>query len=34
MFVHQGALAFNYWTGQSPDLLAVKKQLIENLGGN
>lgn len=34
MFVHQGALAFNYWTGQSPDLLVVKKQLIENLGGN
>lgn len=34
MFVHQGALAFNYWTGQTPDIVAVKNQLLENLGGN
>ncbi|MBQ0138663.1 MAG: shikimate dehydrogenase [Kurthia sp.] len=34
MFVHQGALAFSYWTGQNPDIVAVKEQLLENLGGN
>lgn len=34
MFVHQGALAFSYWTEQTPDIVAVKDQLLENLGGN
>lgn len=34
MFVHQGAIAFNYWTEQNPDIVAVKDQLLENLGGN
>lgn len=34
MFVHQGALAFSYWTGQNPDIVAVQKPLLENLGGN
>lgn len=34
MFIHQGALAFEYWTKQSPDPTAVKEQLLTHLGGN
>lgn len=33
MFVHQGALAFEYWTGISPDINQMKKNVLEQLGG-
>jgi shikimate dehydrogenase len=33
MFVHQGALAFNYWTGIQPDTLSMKQKVTEHLGG-
>jgi shikimate dehydrogenase len=33
MFVHQGALAFQYWTGIFPDSNRMKKILLEQLGG-
>lgn len=33
MFVHQGALAFNYWTGIQPDTLSMKRKVTEHLGG-
>lgn len=34
MFVHQGALAFNYWLGQFPNTTSMKDSLTEQLGGN
>jgi len=34
MFVHQGALAFNYWLGQFPNTTSMKESLTEQLGGN
>ena len=34
MFVHQGALAFNYWTGIQPDTLSMKEKVTDLLGGN
>ncbi|GEK33319.1 shikimate dehydrogenase [Kurthia sibirica] len=34
MFIHQGALAYSYWTGNYPDIVAVKDKLLANLGGN
>ncbi|PPA71481.1 shikimate dehydrogenase [Jeotgalibacillus proteolyticus] len=33
MFVHQGALAFSYWTGSQPDTKKAIKMITENLGG-
>lgn len=33
MFVHQGALAFSYWTGIEPDTLSMKQNVTEHLGG-
>lgn len=33
MFVHQGALAFEYWTGIEPDIDMMTKIVIEQLGG-
>ncbi|MFC4411053.1 shikimate dehydrogenase [Chungangia koreensis] len=33
MFVHQGAIAFNYWTGIEPDTLSMKQKVTEHLGG-
>jgi shikimate dehydrogenase len=34
MFVHQGAIAFEYWTGISPDIGRMKKNVLVQLGGN
>ncbi|MCP8967197.1 shikimate dehydrogenase [Ectobacillus ponti] len=33
MFVYQGALAFEYWTGQWPDVGRMKQTVITKLGG-
>lgn len=33
MFVHQGALAFQYWTDISPDINRMKQNVLEQLGG-
>jgi shikimate dehydrogenase len=33
MFVHQGAIAFEYWTGISPNINRMKKNVLEQLGG-
>ncbi|MFD2446137.1 shikimate dehydrogenase [Bacillus sp. CGMCC 1.16607] len=33
MFVHQGALAFEYWTGISPCIEKMKKNVLDQLGG-
>ncbi|WP_442595076.1 shikimate dehydrogenase [Neobacillus sp. D3-1R] len=33
MFVHQGALAFQYWTGITPDISRMKQIVMEQLGG-
>jgi shikimate dehydrogenase len=33
MFVHQGALAFNKWTGVTPDTDLMKKVVLKQLGG-
>lgn len=33
MLVHQGALAFQYWTAISPDVKRMKKIVLEQLGG-
>ncbi|XXM73670.1 shikimate dehydrogenase [Lysinibacillus sphaericus] len=33
MFVHQGALAFNKWTGITPDTDLMKKEVLKQLGG-
>ncbi|OIU70633.1 shikimate dehydrogenase [Rossellomorea aquimaris] len=33
MFVHQGALAFNKWTGVTPDTELLKKVVLKQLGG-
>jgi shikimate dehydrogenase len=34
MFVHQGALAFQYWTGISPDINRMKQNVLQQLGGS
>jgi shikimate dehydrogenase len=34
MFVHQGALAFQYWTGLSPDINRMKQNVLQQLGGS
>ncbi|MET0958878.1 MAG: shikimate dehydrogenase, partial [Psychrobacillus psychrotolerans] len=34
MLVHQGALAFSYWTGVKPDTDGMTQQLVEQIGGN
>lgn len=34
MFVHQGALAFQYWTGLMPDINRMKQNVLKQLGGN
>lgn len=34
MFIHQGALAYSYWTGTYPKAEVVKDLLLEQLGGN
>jgi shikimate dehydrogenase len=33
MFVHQGAIAFHYWTGILPDVKRMKQNVLEQLGG-
>jgi shikimate dehydrogenase len=33
MFVHQGAIAFKYWTGIFPDVKRMKQNVLEQLGG-
>ncbi|MBB5173972.1 shikimate dehydrogenase [Texcoconibacillus texcoconensis] len=33
MFVYQGALAIEYWTGEKPDTKLMRQQVIESLGG-
>jgi len=33
MFVHQGALAFSYWTGIQPDTVFMKQKVTDHLGG-
>lgn len=33
MFVHQGALAFQHWTGLLPDIHRMKQNVLEQLGG-
>jgi shikimate dehydrogenase len=33
MFVHQGAIAFQYWTGIMPDVIRMKQNVLEQLGG-
>jgi shikimate dehydrogenase len=34
MFVLQGALAFEYWTGISPDINRMKRNVVKQLGGS
>ncbi len=34
MFIHQGALAYSYWTGTYPKAEVVSDLLLEQLGGN
>ncbi|MCJ7841805.1 shikimate dehydrogenase [Lederbergia sp. NSJ-179] len=34
MFVYQGALAFEKWTGQSPNIQRMTETVMEQLGGN
>ncbi len=34
MFIHQGALAYSYWTGSYPKAEVVQDLLLEQLGGN
>ena len=34
MFIHQGALAYSYWTDVYPKAAIVEDVLLENLGGN
>ena len=33
MFVYQGALAFEMWTGSVPNIGRMKQLVIEKLGG-
>jgi shikimate dehydrogenase len=33
MFVNQGAIAFQYWTGILPDVKRMKQNVLEQLGG-
>jgi shikimate dehydrogenase len=33
MFIHQGALAFQYWTGLMPDLERMRQNVLVQLGG-
>lgn len=33
MFVHQGAIAFQYWTGIMPDVKRMKQNVLAQLGG-
>jgi shikimate dehydrogenase len=33
MFVHQGAIAFQYWTGIMPDVIRMKENVLNQLGG-
>ena len=33
MFVYQGALAFEMWTGRTPNIERMKQLVIEKLGG-
>ena len=33
MFVQQGALAFELWTGIKPDVERMKELVLEKLGG-
>lgn len=33
MFVHQGAIAFQYWTGILPDVQRMKQNVLDQLGG-
>ena len=34
MFINQGALAFEWWTGKKPNVKLMKKKIIEQLGNN
>ncbi len=34
MFVNQGALAFEWWTGKKPNLILMKEKVVEFLGKN
>jgi shikimate dehydrogenase len=33
MFVHQGAIAFQYWTGIRPDVKRMEQNVLDQLGG-
>ena len=33
MFVYQGALAFEIWTGIFPDVVRMKENVLQQLGG-